>query len=242
MLEDFDLPRRAARKPAGIGRLGPLATAALLVCTLGASFAMRPTTPDVAPYFARVGERIRAMPYSLDSWVGRDEEVVAVARELLKPNEILQRRYTRLEDGQWFDIIVVHCGDVRDMEGHYPPICYKAAGWDVEPGVPVSASVGAQVVPATEYRVTYRHSRAVSPMRIVNFFVMPGDTMRYTRDMVALNQIARSSAAAQLGVMQVQVLTPASMDPRTREQLMPAVWAMLEPVIREVVGGPDADV
>jgi hypothetical protein len=242
MLEDFEPASRPRRKARPAGVLGPILTAAWLLGTLGASVAMRPKVADVGPYFERVAERIRAMPYTLGTWVGRDEQVVATARELLKPNEILQRRYTRLEDGQWFDVIVVHCGDVRDMEGHFPPVCYKAAGWDVGPGLPATAQIGAQGIPATEYRVTYRHSRAVGPMSIVNFFAMPGEGVQYARDMGALNEVARSSAKAQLGVVQVQVLTPVSMDVATRRELMPAVWGMLEPVIREVVEGPDADV
>ncbi len=242
MLEDFEpkaVPRRKGRGP---GLFGPWATGLILACALGASMAMRERVPDVAPYFDRVATTIRAMPYSVGSWVGRDAEVVAAARELLKPNEILQRRYTRLEDGMWFDVIVVHCGDVRDMEGHYPPVCYRAAGWDVAEGEAATALLDGQSIPATEYEVTFRHSRAVGPMRIVNFFAMPGRGAQFARDMGALNEVARSSAKAQMGVAQIQVLTPVAMDPATRQELMPAVWAMLEPVIQEVVRGPDADV
>lgn len=242
MLEDFDQTGSdRARRRVRRRRLAPWATAAVLGATLAFGVATAPRAVDVAPYFARVARRLGDVPYSVGSWVGRDVEVVPAARELLRPNGVLQRRYQSLEDGSWFNVLLVHCGDVRDMQGHYPPVCYPNAGWAIRQQSPTSAPVGPEGVPATEYLVEFQHDRSVPSMRIVNFFAMPGDGVQYAREMGALNQAARSGATAQMGVLQVQVLTPVEMDPATRQRLLPVVWSMIEPVVREVVEGPDAD-
>jgi hypothetical protein len=241
MLEDFDqVPGREKRRPRP-GVLGPWLTGLVLAGTLALTIASAPREIDVTAYYERVAGRVQGVPYAVGSYVGRDVEVVPAARELLKPNAVLQRRYRNLNDGSWFDVIVVHCGDVRDMQGHYPPVCYPAAGWEIDRGEPTSAAVSAQGVPATEYRVEFIHDRSVPPMRIVNFFALPGAGVQYARDMRVLEGVARSGARAQMGVLQVQVLTPASMDEAARAALMPRVWGVIEPVVREVVEGPDAE-
>lgn len=226
----------------GLHRAAPWTTALVLASSLGATAWMRPASPEVGPYFDRVAERVHGVPYTLGTWVGRDAEVVPAARELLRPNAIVQRRYSRLEDGAWFDVILVHCGDVRDMQGHYPPVCYPAAGWEIDGGTPTVAGIGDRGVPATEYRAVWPHDRTVPPVRIVLMFAMPGDGVQFAREMGALRAAARTSARAEMGVLQVQVLTPTTMDERTRRELLPQVWRMLEPVVREVAGGPNADV
>ena len=241
MLEDFDTGASRPKRVPGPRALAPWLSGAVLLAVLVVSVVTRPPVRDTSAYFALVADRVRGVPYTVDAWVGQDAEVVAAARELLKPNAILQRRYSRLDDGMWFDVIVVHCGDVRDMQGHYPPVCYPSAGWQIDAGTPVVAGIGAHGVPATEYVVTWPHDRGVQPVRIVNFFALPSDGAQYARDMGALEQAAHARATAELGVLQIQVLTPVAMDSQVRDALMPDVWGVLEPVVRAVVGGPDAD-
>lgn len=243
MLEDFETRRERAREGVleRLRVISPWLTGVILAGVLGAGIIAAPKPADTRAYFESVAERIRGVPYTVGTWVGRDVEVVAAARTLLQPNAIVQRRYTRLDDGQWFDVIIVHCGDVTDMQGHYPPVCYPSAGWQIDKGTPVVAGLGGGGVPATEYVVTWPHDRAVSPMRIVNFFALPSEAAQFARDDTAMERAARSRASAELGVLQIQVLTPAGMDTGVREALLPEVWRVLEPVVNEVVGGPDAD-
>lgn len=242
MLEDFEQPTPRASRAWRAGMLGPWLTGIVLLATLALGIARAPRPVDVTAYFEEVGQRVRGVPYAVGAYVGRDVEVVPAARELLRPNAVLQRRYRNMDDGTYFDVIIVHCGDVRDMQGHYPPVCYPAAGWEIDAGEPTSAPIGSTGVPATAYRVRFLHDRAVPEMRIVNFFALPGEGVQYARDMGVLESAARSSARAQMGVLQVQVLTPLAMDDAARAALMPRVWGVIEPVVREVVEGPDAAV
>src|SRR5690606_34429817 len=92
---------------------------------------------DVAPvpgrdaYFERVATAVESTPYAIGDWRGEDEEVIQAARKLLRPNGMVQRRYVQ-PGGGGFGLLVVHCKDVRDMEGHYPPICYPSQGWTAD--------------------------------------------------------------------------------------------------------------
>ncbi|MEZ6234241.1 MAG: exosortase-associated EpsI family protein [Phycisphaerales bacterium] len=255
MLEDFEGGAGDARRTGhgrgggsrGRGALGlvaPALTACVLAGTLGIGWASRPVAPDTTAYFARVRERVEGVPYTLGAYIGTDGEVVAAARELLKPNAILQRRYLRVDVGErsWFDVIIVHCGDVRDMQGHYPPVCYPASGWTIDAGRPIT--VGGDSgggVPAMDYVVSWPHDRSVGDKRVVNFFVLPGTGAHYASEMRGLERAARQGVTAQLGVAQVQILMPAALGESERDALLDRVWTLVEPVVREVVGGPDAN-
>ncbi|MCA9289170.1 MAG: exosortase-associated EpsI family protein [Phycisphaerales bacterium] len=253
MLEDFEKPRgvdrwRRVRRRGGrrgaSALLAPALTAVVLAGTLGVGWAARPVAPDTTAYFARVRDRVESVPYTLDAYIGTDAEVVAAARELLKPNAILQRRYVRVHVGEesWFDLIIVHCGDVRDMQGHYPPVCYPSSGWTIDAGEPVTVGGSDGTgVPAMAYVVSWPHDRTVGSKRIVNFFALPGTGAHYAREIGGLERAARHGATAQLGVAQIQILMPAELDPTARADLLDRVWTLVEPVIQEVVGGPHAN-
>ena len=252
MLEDFDHPShgrtpgrpRQGRAVSARVPLAPLLTVVVLGGSLAFGWAGRPTAPDTTGYFARVRGHVESVPYTLGSYVGADAEVVAAARELLKPNAILQRRYMQVgvEDRGWFDLIIVHCGDVRDMQGHYPPVCYPSSGWAIDAGRPllIGADSGGGL-PATEYVVSWPHDRSVADRRVVNFFVLPGPGAHYAREIAGLERASRQGTTAQLGVAQFQILLPASLDDSERDALLETVWGVLEPVVQEVVGGPHAD-
>ena len=104
--------------------------AALLLCAmmaLGSLDTLRPA--EVGPYFEVVAGRIGDIPVKLGDFVGNDVDVTPSAVQLLKPNKLLQRSYVDPWSGRAVTLLFVHCGNVRDMSGHYPPNCYPAHGW-----------------------------------------------------------------------------------------------------------------
>ena len=50
------------------------------------------------------------------------------------PTAVLSRRFVELGTGRHATLGVIHCGDVRDMNGHYPPSCYPSSGWHAREG------------------------------------------------------------------------------------------------------------
>ena len=45
----------------------------------------------------------------------------------------MQREYRNIVTDQYLSLLFVHCGDLRDMEGHYPMNCYRNQGWQLAP-------------------------------------------------------------------------------------------------------------
>src|SRR5947207_4217407 len=96
---------------------------------------------DVEPYHARAAAAVKAVPYVIGYWTGKDDEIPSAAQKLLRPNAILSRTYSDNDPGRGgiyrtrrrdASLLVVQCRDSRDMVGHYPPICYRAHGMTLD--------------------------------------------------------------------------------------------------------------
>src|SRR5688500_8789301 len=93
---------------------------------------------DAAAYHARAKGAIANMAYTFGDeangiWVGEDIEPTKAAVQLLRPNIILSRRYTDTNGGDRYghrtcSVLIVQCGNSRDMVGHYPENCYPNSG------------------------------------------------------------------------------------------------------------------
>lgn len=177
-------------------------------------------------YHARIVEEIERVPYRWGNWSGRDIELPASAVQLLRPTATLSRRYTNRETGRQVHVIIVHCSDVRDMIGHYPPICYPAHGWDM----------GDEVGTAAERFRTYHFSRVTQGVQVNmivrNLFIAPGGKLFTSMD--DLRGIESDRLRRQLGAAQVQLLT--HVDEVDSEESWAWVEEMLEPVEVAIAG------
>jgi hypothetical protein len=88
---------------------------------------MRPSRLATA-YHARVRAVFDAMPLDLDPWHGTIVPEPADAIDMLKPNVLLSRVYQDPSTGRSATFLLVQCSDVRDLNSHYPPICYPNQG------------------------------------------------------------------------------------------------------------------
>lgn len=82
-------------------------------------------------YFAQIKKLAVNLPLKVGTWEGRSEEPQEAAERLLRPNVIMQRQYRNTITNQYMSLLFVHCGDLRDMEGHYPVLCYPNQGWQL---------------------------------------------------------------------------------------------------------------
>lgn len=195
-----------AVKKLGLRILAPPLAAAILLASMAIGGVDVVPVPGREAYFRQVAASIESIPYAIEDWRGQDEEVIQAARKLLKPTAMLQRRYVRPGDGS-FGLLVVHCKDVRDMEGHYPPICYPSQGWTPDGRSNETITVGGETVPMRRY--IFERSVGLETSRIVvwDVFVMPGEE-HLMADIDGLTRAARSTRRAGLGAAQVQVLMP----------------------------------
>ncbi len=190
-------------------------------------------------YFERVAGAIERVPYRVGHWIGRDVEAQPAAVRLLRPNKLMQRRYTHDATGEDLNLLIVHCGDVRDMTGHYPPVCYPAHGWRQESGEPATEVIQllGQLAHARVYRFDLTREGASRRMSVVNFFVLPGSGGPITPDMADLERATQRRDSATLGSAQVQILTGERMSEDQRREVVAEFVRAVEPALREVARG-----
>jgi len=171
--------------------------------------------PEADARRTQIAGEFAAVPLFINGdWVGRDELVAQEAQKLLRPNAILSRRYDRLgEPGGSAQVLVVHCGDARDMIGHYPPICYPSAGF-VEDRVPeqrnIFLAVDGRLLPVRQYEYHRARDRAsLEQLRVFSAFILPDGTV--TREIDDIDKQSERLAVTVQGVAQLQVVTPAAM-------------------------------
>lgn len=155
-----------------------------------------------------VTEAVASLSYTIGPWVGRDVPVPEAAVKLLRPNALVGRQYRNLDSGIVMDLVLVHCGDARDMLGHYPPICYPNAGW--QKTAPDHAAVELQLLGRSFAASHYTFSRPSSSgaqrrIRLFNFFVLADGTLSH--DIHDVRARTNSLGATIGGVAQVQLLT-----------------------------------
>jgi hypothetical protein len=164
---------------------------------------------------AEIAKAFADVPLFIDgNWVGRDEVVAQEAQKLLRPNAILSRRYDFLGEPRGsVQLLVVHCGDARDMIGHYPPICYPSAGFIedlVSENRDTTIQVAGRTLPVRQYVFHRARDRVtLEQLRIFSAFVLPDGTV--TREIDDINKQSERLAVTVQGVAQMQVVTPAAM-------------------------------
>lgn len=151
----------------------------------------------------------RDAPYRIGDWVGEDIPVPTAAIEILRPNAILSRKFGRLDGGEPADLIIVHCSDARDMQGHYPPNCYPANGWnelDTNDRQDYELSIDGKDIQIRVY-----HFKMIDGWgserntRVINFFILPNG--EFTCEISAIGSIVSRLSLSVQGVAQVQIVT-----------------------------------
>ena len=171
-------------------------------------------------YHSRAAVAIAKVPKvfgtSNHTWfqTGKDILLPDDAAGMLKPNAYLHRLYMNPSTGRRVEILLVQCRDTRDMQGHYPPICYPSSGCSIDPGITQTWQAGSLSITGVEYVVT----RPSSQILIVrNFFVLPNG--KIVRDMDSVVAAAKDYRELVYGVAQIQLLFDASVGEVERNQI-----------------------
>ncbi len=220
--------------------------------TIGAlvalSFALPNSTAGVQPDAQRnaaIAAAIRDIPRFIGRWVDdpkfSENTVPREAQKLLKPNAYVQRHYTS-PGGPTVHLLVVHCGDARDMIGHYPPICYPSAGWEPTepPNRDVTLSVNGMSLPVREYGFKgYLEGGREDVIRIFNAFVLPDGAI--TREIDDIHRQSERLSVAVQGVAQMQVITSGRLSDEdaiaAAEEILGGLGAMFEALDVGTVAG-----
>ena len=111
------------------------------------------TPPDDAGgYHQRILSLESQIPLHFSGWFAKDAPVPQAAAQLLHPNLMISRRYENLQTGENVSFFIVQVRDVRDILGHYPPICYPGRGWGQKSAMAVDWKASSTLtVHGTEY-------------------------------------------------------------------------------------------
>lgn len=220
-----------------IGRLAPFAAAAVLVAMIVVGGVQAERVEGADAYHARVRAAVERIPYSIGPWNGQDTETPLAAVRLLKPNTMLQRRYINRSTGRAVSLLVVHCTDVRDMLGHYPPKCYPGHGWTSGPVRSAEVDLGSARFPAKSYQFSRVVDGLEQGLTVLNFFVLPGRDEQIFPDMGAVDASSQSARHVALGAAQVQLLGDRSVTQAELDELAKVFVQAIEPAVRVIAEG-----
>ncbi|MEC9372789.1 MAG: exosortase-associated EpsI family protein [Planctomycetota bacterium] len=213
----------------------PVVTAAILIGSLATSRIDADAGPGAEQYHADVRAAIDKIPYRVGPWVGADLEAPPAAVKLLKPNRLLQRRYVDPATGESFSLLVVHCADMRDMRGHYPPICYPAHGWTQDAAEMESFTWAGGRYPGVDYDFHRVVRGTRQEMKIFGFFILPDG--RIVAEMDELSRAAGRRSTTQLGAAQVQIIGGEELSEERRSEIINEFVRAIEPTIRTIAEG-----
>ena len=195
------------------GLISPWLTIGVLAAMAWALPNRSALSPGADAQKSRIAAALSEAPYFINGkWVGEDarDKIPREAQQLLRPNAILSRSYAAPGEPT-MHILVIHCGDARDMIGHYPPVCYPSSGWmsrDPQAADRVLRVLD-QEFPMREYCFSRaRHLAGEDSIRIFNTFVLPDGLV--TPKIEAINRQSERLAVTKRGVAQVQVIMMAT--------------------------------
>ncbi|MDG2055176.1 MAG: exosortase-associated EpsI family protein [Phycisphaerales bacterium] len=184
----------------------------------------------------KIRQTLAAVPFRIGGgrWNGIDQPIPPDAQRLLRFNGALSRRY-RGTNGLSATFLLVHCGDSRDMLGHYPPICYPANGWvTTDLGLNEREQIAIQTpngaIPVFVYQFRRRISDGTEQrVRIFDTFILPNGGV--TPHIGEINELSGRYELAVQGVAQLQILTPAEISEdvaiQTAEELLAGMPMLL---------------
>jgi hypothetical protein len=211
----------------GINR-GTLFAGVLLLGMFGDRLSM-PKPADAAAYHGATSAAAGALPLRIADWVGKETKVPPAAVALLRPNVMLSRRYLNTSTGLELNLLLVQCGDARDMLAHYPPVCYPSRGWVLSAGQPREWALRDLIVKGMEYRFAMNTLGRDQSLVVYNFMVMPDG--RFLPDMAAIEAAAADVNARYFGAAQFQFVFAGDQDAGARDralsELLEGMWPTL---------------
>jgi hypothetical protein len=210
----------------------PMLTVLLLAGVAANNLRVDPA--EAEPFHARAAKAIAAAPKTFGDWIFvRDIPQPTDAEEMLKPNGYLDRLYLNSRTGHYVEVLLDQCKDSRDMEGHYPRVCYPSSACNIDLAVLRTWSVDKLEIPGCEYTVRRPNGTI---MIIRDFFILPDGRM--CGDMTDVNASAKDFRQTVYGVAQMQVLFfDASVGEAQRDSEFATIVRGYRPVIDTLLNG-----
>lgn len=188
---------------------------------------------DAEGFHQGVEQAVRSIPSQAGEWEGAEVSVPEPAQRLLRPSAYLAREYFSSERKLGGQLVIVHCRDVRDLSGHYPPRCYPAHGW--RPAAIVEDAlfeVDGLSIPLRRYEFTREGFEVQDRMVVYGTFILP--RVGCSREMSRVQEVAGNYRQRVYGASQLQVIFTGAMARSEEEQVVREFLGMSAGVIRTI--------
>lgn len=185
----------------------------LVAATWADRWVIRQPAPDTAAHHESVRLAVAESPTWLDMgaagvWVGESVDVPPSAVAMLEPNALLSRRFKRVGGAvlppSALQFLLIHCRDARDLQGHYPPVCYPGLGWKLLEAEPVDWPEVGPAFGGMRYIFERTLDQATDRIHVYNLMVLPDGSIG--RDMTAIEEATRRLRLRELGAGQLQAV------------------------------------
>jgi hypothetical protein len=211
---------------------------------------------DADQHLANCRKAIDAIPFTIagptgNIWSGSTVAVPASATQLLQPNIILSRLYVKhgaesQADIQNVALLIVHCTDARDLQGHYPANCYPAQGQKQLSKEDRIWHLKDMDIPGIEYH--FAGDGLDEESVVYNFFItpmIPGKLVSHPElngqvcpDMNSVYLSGEDYQRKYYGAAEFQVVSKAPMTRQQRDQAFIDLMTPCENVIRTLENRP----
>lgn len=230
---------RGRKQMSWVGRLAPVATIALLIGMLQTGGVDAVSGEQVDAYQSRIRRMVDAIPYKIGPWVGDDVAPPPSAVKMLKPNAILERRFVEPATGRTFSLLVVHTEEARDMQGHWPPNCYPANGWELLDTRDSTIELDGMLIPVKDYAFRRMMDGFERRMNVMGFFIVPEEDAGFLTSYKAMVTAGQRRSTAGLGAAQIQLISGDEFTAVERRELAQQFLQAIEPLIHTIAGGVD---
>jgi hypothetical protein len=187
---------------------------------------------EIDAYHDSVAEIINSIPVDVNGWVGQQIPLPQSATNLLRPNALIARHYVNEEKGISATLMLIHCRDIRDLAGHYPPRCYPANGWMESSVTGVGmTTIGDQSLRRYGFtRVAGQVERAIT---VYSLFALPNGEI--TTSMKDVRRLSASYEFRKYGAAQLQVVIDGAFDQKDHSWILQEMYEIAEPTIETVI-------
>ncbi len=218
----------------------PLVATIALLMIISAQRGLRAfNAPDADGYHAHVRQVAETIPYQTGEWLGMDIPLAQGAVTLLKPNAVISRRYNQLNHDHHATLLFVHCRDARDLQGHYPPVCYPGQGWTLISSEPRDVRLRNLSLHTTRYLFSVGPRESGEESVIDNFMILPNGTTARNMDEIIL--AAKDRRRNPLGAAQVQVMYSSRLTESERQVVFEEFVTLISPLLEAVAQQPKAE-
>ena len=198
---------------------------------------------------ARIAEAFANAPWIINErWSGQAVPVPVAATRILRPTAIVSRQFRAISgsseleghDGTEVIFSVTHCTEMRDMQGHYPPVCYPSQGWLMGDDPPHMLHLSSKVLGDFSL-IRYEFGIAISAEEylertVLNFFIMPGGEI--TPNMDRMNRLKNRRSTSMLGVAQIQMVIDERLDDETCVHILQDLVDGMPNLFEQLRGSP----